>query len=298
MHSKGKLPFKQLIDESDDLIMITSTDLEKPDGPKIIYINQAIYKRTGYAPEELIGKTPRILQGPETNRETLGKIKEALLALKSIRVNLLNYKKDGSKFWLDINIIPIYDENGNLEYFAAIERDVTQYKHLQANLYHLASTDPLTGVFNRRRFFESAEEALLRIKRTKNNLFLLLVDIDNFKAINDSEGHLKGDDVLCAVANASKTICRATDHLCRYGGDEFLLLLHGISEKDVREKADVICKKINETSNPPITVSVGITLVEPEDTSIEQSIARADKALYEAKKRHKGHAWLVKDAED
>ena len=97
---------------------------------------------------------PRILQGPKTNPKTLKKIREALIKEESIRVDLLNYAKDGSEYWLDFAIPLIYDDSQKLVFFAAIERDVTEHKVMQETLYQLATTAPLTGVFNRRRFLE------------------------------------------------------------------------------------------------------------------------------------------------
>jgi diguanylate cyclase (GGDEF)-like protein len=208
-------------------------------------------------------------------------------------VDLLNYGKDGSEYWLDFAITPIYDDAGKLIFFAAIERDVSEHKVMQEELYQLATTDSLTGVFNRRRFLENFEETLMRIQREKTPHALLIIDLDNFKKINDKNGHLAGDKILCDVAQLCQSTCRASDSICRYGGDEFLILLHNASNEAALQKATEICELIQKKLAAKVTVSIGVTLIKPADVSIDDAIKRADKALYYAKKKEKSTAYFV-----
>jgi diguanylate cyclase (GGDEF)-like protein/PAS domain S-box-containing protein len=127
-----KIPFKSVLDQTDDIVIITEVDpLEEPFGPKILYVNQSFTTLTGYTQEEVLGKTPRILQGDKTDKETLKRIKIALEKKEAIHVELLNYAKDQTEYWLDFTIIPIKDRKGDIKYFAAIEHDITEQKKLE-----------------------------------------------------------------------------------------------------------------------------------------------------------------------
>ncbi len=127
-----KILFKAVLDQTDDIVIITEAyPLQTPLGPKIIYVNQAFIKLTGYSKEETIGKTPRMLQGGKTNKETLRRISDALEKNEIIHVELLNYAKDKTEYWLEFTIIPIKDSKGITRYFAAIEHDITDRKKMK-----------------------------------------------------------------------------------------------------------------------------------------------------------------------
>ena len=116
-----------------DGVMITTADLENG-GPEIIYVNEAFTRITGYDADEVIGKTPRILQGPDTDRAELDRLKETLAAGKSFKGEVKNYTKDGDPYWLDISIAPIHDEAGEITHFTAIERNITDRKRFEEDL--------------------------------------------------------------------------------------------------------------------------------------------------------------------
>lgn len=121
---------ESVIANANDGIVITSADLDEP-GPKIIYVNPAITEITGYEPDEIIGKTPRILQGPETDKATLREIRESLEQGKAFKGELLNYDKQGQSYWLGVSIVPLKDPSGKITHFAAIERDITDRKNAE-----------------------------------------------------------------------------------------------------------------------------------------------------------------------
>ena len=115
-------------------VVITEAELLNQPGPKIIYVNPAFTKITGYSADEVIGKTPRILQGEKTNRATLKQLRQALDNWESIDVELINYRKDGTEFWLEMTIIPVADSTGYYTHWLAIQRDVTERKNLEEEL--------------------------------------------------------------------------------------------------------------------------------------------------------------------
>jgi PAS domain S-box-containing protein len=120
-----------------DGVVITTADLEG-DGPKIIYVNEAFANITGYSAEEAIGRTPRILQGKETQHHELDRLKEALKAGKPFEGEVINYHKNGTPYWLDISIVPIHNEDGQITHFTAIERDITEKKRVETQIQDYA----------------------------------------------------------------------------------------------------------------------------------------------------------------
>jgi diguanylate cyclase (GGDEF)-like protein len=168
-------------------------------------------------------------------------------------------------------------------------------------LEEFAYKDPLTGLTNRRWFSEQADHALERCQRRNNRLAVLLIDLDNFKEINDTLGHTKGDDILIVIAKRLKSALRQSDTLsmtsgdtARYGGDEFILLLEDFSDiKDVESASDRILQEVNK----PITLndhqfkpgcSIGISIYPDDAQSVSNLIRQADIALYQAKQSGKG----------
>ncbi len=123
---------KSAIDNANDAILITEAEPIDLPGPRVIYCNKAFTRNTGYSPEDILGKTPRILQGPGTSRETLDKLKKKLKAWKEVRVELLNYKKDGTEFWVELNIRPVADARGWYTHWISVQRDITERKRAEA----------------------------------------------------------------------------------------------------------------------------------------------------------------------
>ncbi|HSH01765.1 MAG TPA: response regulator [Anaerolineae bacterium] len=125
--------YKAVVVNANDAVVVTDANIDRS-GPKIIYVNNAFVQLTGYSTEEAIGQTPRILQGPDTDRETLDKIRAALEAGTATHQELLNYSKDGRPYWIDIKIAPVTDDEGVIRNFIAIERDVTAQKMIEQQL--------------------------------------------------------------------------------------------------------------------------------------------------------------------
>ncbi len=125
---------KSVFTNAHDSIVITEAEPSEWPGPKIIYVNPAFTNVTGYTPEDVIGNTPRIVQGPKSDRETLNRVRQALNNFESIDVELINYRKDGSEFWVEMTIVPITDATGWCTHWMAIQRDITERKTLEAEL--------------------------------------------------------------------------------------------------------------------------------------------------------------------
>ncbi|ABQ54233.1 TPA: sensor domain-containing diguanylate cyclase [Legionella pneumophila] len=276
----------QLIDETSDMVIITKADpLDAPNGPEVVWVNKAFEKISKYKANEIIGQTPRILQGKETNQNTLKMIREAMKAQTSINVELLNYTKDGTPYWINFSIVYLRDGQGNLCYLGAIERDITAIKNLNFQLSEKAKTDPLTNVYNQENFFIAGNEAIKNFHQNQEAVGLLFFDVDDFKGINDTQGHIYGDKILKKVAQESLKLVRKTDNVFRYGGDEFAIIFSGIDVKILERKAQQLQKKLAKSH---ISVSIGGTISKQSDKSINTLLARADEALYYVKANKKG----------
>ncbi|MBX7221471.1 MAG: PAS domain S-box protein [Blastocatellia bacterium] len=118
-----------------DIVMITEAEPVSEPGPKILFVNDAFEKITGYSREEVLGKSPRILQGPKTQREELDRVRQALKTWQPVRAQLMNYKKSGEEFWIELDIVPLADAKGWFTHWVAIERDITERKNLEAQLF-------------------------------------------------------------------------------------------------------------------------------------------------------------------
>ena len=167
--------------------------------------------------------------------------------------------------------------------------------------HELATTDPLTGVYNRRTFKELAEPLLSRARRARTAVSLLLLDIDHFKSVNDTHGHLAGDEVLARFSALVRSCLRKEDLLARYGGEEFVVLLPGTAQADAAGLAERIRKQVESTrlhtgkDDVRVTVSVGVAGEKGELLpSLDGILGRADQALYAAKAQGRNRVMVTK----
>lgn len=169
--------------------------------------------------------------------------------------------------------------------------DVTELKQREDELTQLAVTDPLTGISNRRTFLSTLKKLDKRNRRAQGVLSLLLIDVDHFKRVNDTYGHAVGDDVLKQVAQLIEGEVRPLDSVCRYGGEEFAVLLPDTSIGGAFAAAERVRRAVDKLSfeadgcTVPVSISIGATQSDDRDERYELALARADEALYEAKER-------------
>ena len=176
------------------------------------------------------------------------------------------------------------------ELMARVNKEL-QVQHLQKELKLLASTDPMTKLYNRRYFSKISEHALELSKRKKLSLSIIILDIDKFKNINDTYGHQVGDDVIITLANKLIKNQRKSDIVCRYGGEEFVLLLQNTSKdtavliaQKIRKEIESLKIMLPTNEDLTFTISLGVSSVDiKNDNNIESALKLADDALYEAK---------------
>ncbi|MGE5408566.1 MAG: diguanylate cyclase [Syntrophothermus sp.] len=202
----------------------------------------------------------------------------------------LEYEARRSDAIYEVEVVP-YERHGSVEGVFIVARDVTQRKRFERELKHLAEHDPLTGLLNRRRFETELPRHLARIARYGRGGALLLLDVDRLKAVNDTFGHARGDELILLVARILDRELRAGDLAARLGGDEFAVLLpeaDGAEAEAVAAKLVDAVRERNLTANgapsQPVTVSVGaVSLGDEAHLSADQLVAEADLAMYEAK---------------
>ncbi|PKI02691.1 diguanylate cyclase [Shewanella sp. 11B5] len=181
---------------------------------------------------------------------------------------------------------PLYNHKGTLIGLIGISTDITAAYHLRSKLERLANTDPLTGLFNRRSFTSFCEHEFFRATRYFQPFSLMIIDIDLFKKVNDTYGHLVGDEVIKRVANICNEHVREADVLARIGGEEFAILL---PDTDI-DSAYVLAERLREAQQqyeeqktPSITISIGVATLRSQDKAFLEIFKRADKALYSSK---------------
>jgi diguanylate cyclase (GGDEF)-like protein/PAS domain S-box-containing protein len=197
----------------------------------------------------------------------------------------------GRRRYLATDASPIYDDRGRLAAVVETLRDMTDEKLAQIALEQLATRDGLTGLANRRCFDETLHAEWARALRQRQPLSLLMVDVDNFKAYNDANGHLGGDECLKRIATAVASEMRANDLVARYGGEEFAVILPNQSLKGAASVAERIRTRVEQLQVPNclaggqhVTVSIGAaTAIAASDNSASELVAIADAALYRAK---------------
>ena len=174
-----------------------------------------------------------------------------------------------------------------------------QLEKVREEVHALAMTDELTRAFNRRHFLKLVENELARAKRYQHALSIIIFDIDNFKKVNDTYGHLCGDAVLQNLSLTCRTILRQCDAFARFGGEEFILLLPETEEPSALVVANKLCQLIaNHTTEYKgiqlqVTISAGVTTSSPNGDTLDDLLNRADQALYKAKKLGKNRLAVV-----
>ncbi len=188
----------------------------------ITYVSDAFCRFTGYTREQLLGQNHRLFRSPNISHEFYTKMWNTISSGRVFRGEIENRSRSGKPYWVDASITPIFNEEGEIETYMAIRKDITSEKKVEK----LAITDALSDLYNRRYFNMVFEKEIKRLKREGGKLCFIMLDIDHFKLYNDKYGHLKGDEVIISVANTLKEVCkRSTDQVFRLGGEEFGIVL-------------------------------------------------------------------------
>lgn len=263
-------------------------------GGIIIRANQAFTDLTGYTEQEVIGKTPALLKSERHGPEFFLRMWQLIEDNGYWQGEIWNKRKDGKIYaeWLTISAVKTPD--GTTTHYVGTFSEITKNKEAEAEVHRLAYYDPLTHLPNRRLLQDRLKQAILGCHRSGRHAALLFLDLDHFKRLNDTRGHKVGDQLLVEVARRMKECVREGDTVARIGGDEFIILMEGLSEngQEAGLQADHIAGKVGQALQLPYMLagqdfhcssSIGITLIHHETANAGEVLRHADLALYKAK---------------
>ena len=286
-----------VVDRSPNSIMIMNEKGE------ILYVNNKFIKLTGYSREEIFGKTPRFIN-PEGDRlvDNHHGLWETILKGENWKGELRGRKKDGTFFWEHAEIFSLKNNDGNITHFVGIKTDITEQKKAEEALRaseeryrKLSITDKLTDMYNQGHFYTRLSMEIALSRSTAQPLSLIFFDLDNFKSFNDTYGHIDGDKALKKVAETVKKFLHEGDVPCRYGGEEFAIILPMTTKEKAVDLAEKIRREIRndyiETTSLEkvrLTISAGVVeWTEDEDGDAESIVKKADTLAYKSKKAGK-----------
>ncbi|MDX1294748.1 MAG: diguanylate cyclase [Sulfurimonadaceae bacterium] len=278
-----------------DGVVITDTE------NRIVHTNKAFTEITGYKTSEVVGKNPKILRSSTHDKAFYKEMWRSIKEKGYWQGEIKNRKKGGEVYleWLSINAIT--NNRGEVENYIGVFSDITTHRSSDAEYAYLATHDTLTGLSNRLILNDRLHHAMMHANRFNKMVGVLFCDLDNFKPINDTYGHNVGDGVLKQCADYFRENLRGDDTICRYGGDEFVIILEDIEEQ--WHLSGLIEKVMGLTANPfniegyniNIQMSVGVSVF-PFDGEDATLIERADDAMYRAKNAGKNQFALYNEA--
>ena len=276
---------------------------------RILKVNNAFEIITGYTSKEAIGSNSHLLQSGRHDKDFYHDMWTILTNKKAWSGEIWNRKKSGEIFPEWLNISTVYNSHQVPSYYIAAFSDITLQKKNQEQLYDLAFHDPLTKLPNRRLFQERMKHALLQAKRAQKIISLFIIDLDKFKDINDSLGHLVGDFALKEVSKRLQALVRKSDTVSRIGGDEFTIIAENFNNyRDVTIFANKLVQDMEFNLNIPehhimCSISLGVATYPQDGDSYEALLKNADAALYKAKELGRNNyqlytADLTEDADE
>jgi diguanylate cyclase (GGDEF)-like protein/PAS domain S-box-containing protein len=285
---------------------VVIVDVTRP-GQPIVFANPAFTVLAGTEEQSVVGLNCNFLQGPDTDPAAVDRIRAAVRDGRESRETLLNYRgPDRVPWWNQLQLSPVANARGRVVQYVGVQTDVTSRVSAEraqsresdlattylSRIEQLAYTDPLTGLMNRRRFEELVEAALLDAGVGERAVALLFMDLDGFKAVNDTLGHPAGDELLQETARRLRGRVRETDVLARFGGDEFLVALTSLDPEKAVAEAWSVAEQLEATVSHPIRVagewvmvraSVGVATYPRDAQDFGQLLHAADRRMYSLK---------------
>jgi diguanylate cyclase (GGDEF)-like protein/PAS domain S-box-containing protein len=299
--------YRLLSDSVRDVIWTVAAD------GSITYVSASVEQTRGFTPQEVKQQTMDEMLTPESvilYASYMSSLQADLAAdrkPKQLRAEMEYRCKDGSTYWCEVIATPILTKDGSFLELLGVSRDITEHKKYESELKRaqeatdalnraleaanerlneIALTDALTGLWNRRHFEDAVEHEMAVSNRYGSHLSAISFDIDHFKRVNDTYGHLAGDSVLIALSELTRKHTRASDLPCRWGGEEFMVLMPNTDSTEavlVAEKLRVAFASHEIPEVGKVTASFGVTTYHPNE-SLDSWISRTDAAMYQAKR--------------
>jgi diguanylate cyclase (GGDEF)-like protein/PAS domain S-box-containing protein len=282
MNRDAEVTVRQLVEAMRESVVLTDVD------GCIRMVNGAFCRVTGYAAEEVLGRNPRFLQSGWQAPTFYREMWETLGRTGRWEGEIWNRRKDGEIYpeWLSIGAIR--NAEGRVVFYLGVFTDITGRKMSEERLAHMAHYDLLTGLPNRLLFRDRLVQGMAQAQRQASKMAVMFLDLDGFKAWNDAHGHAFGDHVLFRAAQRLSESLRKTDTLARVGGDEFMLLLGGVTEESAAGMAQAVLFSLArplvvDGRDVRIGASIGIALYPDDNLDADNLIRMADAAMYKAK---------------
>ncbi len=274
--------------ESGEATVVTDAD------QKILQVNRQFTQITGYAAAEVIGKTPKMLQSGRHDDAFYASMWQSILGMGQWRGEVWDRRKNGEIYpkWLTVSAVK--DQDGNTTHYIGSFQDVSERKKNEARIRELAFHDQLTGLANRALLFDRLTNMISMSARAEEYLAVILIDLDQFKMLNDTRGHDVGDRLLKTIASRLRASVRACDVVARLGGDEFVvgMTTSAAERNNARTQAAAVCEKIRRAITDPVelegapfctTASIGVSLFQGGRITMDDALKQADLAMYRAK---------------
>lgn len=269
----------------------------------IIDVNSAFTACTGYTRDEVLGKNPRVLSSGYQDSAFYQKMWQTLLEQGSWKGEVWNRTKEGEVYAAVLNIAAIKNDQDKITHFISLSTEITHIREHQKSLERMARHDALTGLPNRLSLLDRLQQAIETSRRSHLTVAVCYLDLDGFKAINDSLGHHAGDVVLVEVAKRLTQTVRQMDTVARLGGDEFVVLLLGQEQKNAFDS--LLDRLLGVISTPifidqhrcSVGVSIGVSLFPQHAQDADALLASADEAMYVAKRQGKNRYAIANSRE-
>ncbi len=276
--SEGK--YRSLIESTDDSIYLVDREY------KYIYMNKNHIEVMGFSGEEWRGRSYGEFHSPDETEWFMKNVDSVFSTGRSVQHEHKNVR--GDRYFLQ-TLSPVKDSGGKITAVTVISKDISRLKMMEKKLHTLSITDELTGLFNRRGFFTFGEQYIKLANRQETKVFMLYVDLDALKRINDTLGHRAGDQALMVMADCLKKSFRDSDAVARIGGDEFVVFPVETSGENIGniiarfQESLKICNE-KASSACSLSASVGVACYDPASPcSLDELLIRADRNMYERK---------------
>jgi diguanylate cyclase (GGDEF)-like protein/PAS domain S-box-containing protein len=275
----------EVFEHSGEAILVTDAD------NRIVSVNRAFTRMTGYTLEEIQGQNPRILSAGRSSAEEFRAMWQAIRTQGSWQGEIWDRRKDGSCYPKLLTISTLRDERGQVTHHIGSFTDISERKAAEQQIRHMAHHDALTGLPNRFNLHHRLEQALAAARRDCRQVAVMFIDLDHFKKINDTLGHPVGDALLIQVARQLRACVRDSDVVARLGGDEFVVVMTDIAEAAM-QAVPAMARKIGRQLSMPyriagqelhVTPSIGIALFPADGGDVDALMKNADTAMYHAK---------------